>query len=443
MKIKFIIIFFLINLSLLAQDKKWAVEDCMRYAVENSPKIKKDEAQNSIHHQNYMEAIGRLLPRISSEVSTYFNFGRGLDSETNTYTSVNSFSNNYSINGSLMLFDGLSNIARIKMEKVNKLMGKHQLQQDKDMVAYETFEAYINIIYYGQMVELAKQQLAESSRNFQQVKRMEELGLKGVSDVAEMRAKEAEDTYNLTRQQNILAIGIILLKEKMNYPIDEDLDIDFPVVSSELPLLENELSAVDIYHQTLEHFPKALVSMSSVKSKELAYRSSKGGILPTISAFGGYSTNFSRFMDGSDYISFKTQLKEKRGHYVGFTLSIPIFTGFSRTANVKRSRAELTIAKMDQNETLRKLYSEIEQATADLRGYHAEYYQAKAQVEAMEIAYNLNQRKYEEGLINPIELHTSANRLLKAKSDELKSRLMYKTKRKMIDYYKGIPLITE
>lgn len=264
MKIKFTILFFIIHLSLFAQDRLWTVNDCMRYAVENSPRVKKDEAQNSIYHQNYIEAIGRLLPRLSSEVNASFNFGRGLDSETNTYTSVNSFSNNYSITGSLVLFDGLSNIARIKMEKVNKLMGKQQSEQNKDIVAYETYEAYINLIYYTQMVELAQQQLAESKRNFEQVKRMEELGLKGISDVAEMKAKEAEDTYNLTKQQNILTIGFILLKEKMNYPIDEDIMIDFHSVGAESPLLENEPSAVDIYRQTLEHSPKGLVSIYNV-----------------------------------------------------------------------------------------------------------------------------------------------------------------------------------
>lgn len=443
MKIIFTTIALVMHLSICGQSQIWTANDCMKYAVENSPKMKKDQAQNSINHQNYIEAIGRLLPRVSSEVNTTFNFGRGLDAETNTYTSVNSFSNNYSITGSLNLFDGLSNIARIKMEKVNKLMGKQQSEQNKDMVAYDTYEAFINLIYYKQMVELARQQLTESTDNYKQAKRMEELGLKGISDVAEMRAKEAEDTYNLTKQENLLTIGIIILKEKMNFPIDEDLVIDFNSVGFESPLLEDEPSAIDIYRQTLDHSPKALVSMYNVKSKEQAYRSSKGGILPSISAFGGYSTNFSRFMDGSDYIPFKTQLKEKRGHYVGFTLSIPLFTGFSRTANIKRSRADLTIAKMDEAETLRKLYSEIEQATADLKGFYAEHYQAKAQEEAMEVAYKLNQRKYEEGLINPIELHTSSNRLMKAKSDELQTRLMYKAKKKMIDYYKGIPFITE
>jgi len=444
MKTIFIILLsFTIVLSSIAQNKRWTLNECMKYAVVNSPKVKRNKAQNSIYHQNYIEAIGKLLPQISASTNAYFNFGRGLDSGTNAYTDVNSFSNNYRIDGSMTLFDGLSSISKIKMEKINKLMGKQQLQQDEDIIAYETFEAYANVIYYKQMVRLSEEQLAESDRNVQQVERMEELGVKGFPDVAEMKAKQATDMYNLTKQRNLLTIGIILLKEKMTYPIDEELDIENLPVSDEYIDLNNELSALNIYNQAVNYLPKAQTSSYAVKAKEMAYRSSKGSLMPSISVDGGYSTNFSRFMNGSEYSSFKNQLKDKRGYYVGVTLSVPIFSGFSRTASVKRSKSNMIIAQTERDETLQKLYSEIEQVVADLKGYTAECYQAKAQVEATQVAHDVNQRKYAEGLISPLELHTSANRLLKAKSEELNARLMYQVKRKMLLYYEGVPFITE
>ncbi|MGG6550506.1 UNVERIFIED_CONTAM: TolC family protein, partial [Prevotella sp. 15_C9] len=73
------------------------------------------------------------------------------------------------------------------------------------------------------MVDLAGQQWQESRKNLQRTKRMEELGLKSSPDVAELTAKEAADSYNLTRQKNLLQINIIRLKEKMYFPIDEEL----------------------------------------------------------------------------------------------------------------------------------------------------------------------------------------------------------------------------
>lgn len=441
MKYIIFIIAFIIGFTANAQEKKWTLEECMRYAIENSPKKNKQDAQNSIYHQNFLEAVGKLIPSLSANTNASFNFGRGLDSETNTYTDINSFSNNYSLYSSLVLFDGFSNINKMKMQKVNKLMGKQQLQQTKDVIAYETMEAFINVAYYMDMVKLAEQQLEESTANVKQIKRMEELGMKGAADVAELVAKEATDNYNLTRQKNLLVIGIIVLKEKMNFPIEDDIKIS-NIVSDEL-ITKTQETAVSIFENAKSVNPKAMAAESAFQAQQLAYKSAKGSFSPTLSVEAGISTNFSRYMDGSEYSSFKDQIRDKRGHYIGFSLSIPIFSGFSRSAQVKRSKAQTVIARNERDETLRTLYSEVEQAVADMNGLADEFYQAKKQTDAMTVAHNVNQRKFTEGLINAIELHTSSNRLLQAKVDELNARLKYEIKHRLVDYYKGTPFITE
>lgn len=441
MKYIIFIIAFIIGFTANAQGKKWTLEECMRYAIENSPKKNKQDAQNSIYHQNFLEAVGKLIPSLSANTNASFNFGRGLDSETNTYTDINSFSNNYSLYSSLVLFDGFSNINKMKMQKVNKLMGKQQLQQTKDVIAYETMEAFINVAYYMDMVKLAEQQLEESTANVKQIKRMEELGMKGAADVAELVAKEAADNYNLTRQKNLLVIGIIVLKEKMNFPIEDDIEIS-NIVSDEL-ITKTQETAVSIFENAKSVNPKVIAAESAFQAQQLAYESAKGSFSPTLSMEAGISTNFSRYMDGSEYSSFKDQIRDKRGHYIGFSLSIPIFSGFSRSAQVKRSKAQTVIARNERDETLRTLYSEVEQAVADMNGLADEFYQAKKQTDAMTVAHNVNQRKFTEGLINAIELHTSSNRLLQAKVDELNARLKYEIKHRLVDYYKGTPFITE
>jgi len=427
--------------SLIAQDeKKWDLQECMKYAVENSPKINKQKAQNDIYKQYYLEAVGKLLPSLNATTNASFNFGRGLNSN-NTYEDINSFSNRYELYTSLTLFDGLANINRLKMQKMNKIMGRHQLQEVEDVIAYETMEAFFNVLYYKEMVKLAEQQLEQSSANLKQVKRMEELGVKGFPDVAEMQAQEAKDNYNLTRQKNLLTVGMILLKEKMNFSIEENLDIEGYI--SEEMIVKSDRTALDIYTQSLSYLPKALAAEASVQVQKFSYKTTKGTLFPTLSLGANYTTNFFRFMDGSEYKSFRSQIKNNMGQYIGFSLSIPIFNGFSRSAQVKRSKSELIITQNERDETLRTLYSEIEQAVTDMNGQVDEYYQAKKQAEAMGVAHDVNQRKYKEGLVSALELHTSANRLFESKVEELNSQLKYYLKNRLVDYYKGEPFIKE
>ena len=106
---------------------------------------------------------------------------------------------------------------------------------------------------------------------------------------------------------------------------------------------------------------------------------------------------------------------------------------------MKRGKRELIIARNEKEEAQRTLYSEIEQAVADMNGQADEFYQAVRQEEAMQVAHRLNIRKYEEGLINAIELHASANRLMQARSAKLK----YNLKKRLVNYYKGEPFISE
>lgn len=441
MKYLSIILLSLFASAAVAQPVRWDIEQCMRYAVENSPQTAIQRAQNEIHKQNYREAIGQILPSIAAGTNANFSFGRGLDAETNTYTDINSFSNNYGINASVVLFNGFAGINQARMQKINTLMGKQDLQKTMDDLAYATMEAFFNVQYYKEMVALAEEQLAESAGSLRRIERMAELGLKGAPDLAEMRAKEAADSYNLTRQRNILNIGIIILKEKMNFPIADQLDI--VEYAPDGVIAKSDMRAMDVYERAIDFLPVALTAQSSVEAQRLSYRSAKGKLLPTISAEGGVSTNFSKSIDGAPYTPFPDQFRNKRGEYMGVSLSIPIFSGFARSASAARGRQQLAIVESRRDQTLRTLYSEIEQAVADMNGQAEEYRQAHKQSEAMAVAHDVNVRKYQEGLVSALDLNTSANRLMQARVEEKNAQMKFFLKQRLVNFYNGVPFISE
>ena len=59
------------------------------------------------------------------------------------------------------------------------------------------------------------------------------------------------------------------------------------------------------------------------------------------------------------------------------------------------------------------------------------------------LSYQVTLRKYEEGLMSPLDVQTNATALLNSKADLLQKRLLYMIKCRQVDYYKGRPLITE
>jgi outer membrane protein TolC len=265
---------------------------------------------------------------------------------------------------------------------------------------------------------------------------MEELGIKSIPDLAEIQAKEAEDRFLLTKQTNLYNLEIIKLKGKMNWAVEEDLriaDYDKTFLAS----TESE-SALAVFQQALATLPKLLSADKSLSVSEMQYKIARGRLFPSLSMSAGFSTGFSRLIDRGTYLSFAEQLKAREGTYVGLSLSIPIFDGFSRSSEMKKSKQQFVIAKSEHEATLRQVYSDIEQTVADVNGLSDECLYAQKRTTAMVSAHQMNQRKYEEGLIDAIGLSTSANRVLQSRIEELHTQLSYQLKYRLLQYYKGI-----
>jgi outer membrane protein len=418
-----------------AQEKSWTLSDCIHYAVEHSNDKKKQEAQIAIYKQNYKEAIGGLLPSLKASADGSFSFGRVLDKDTYQYVNTNTFYNEYQIYSSVTLFDGFSQITKTRMERMNRLKGEEQLRQLKEMLAYETMELFFNVQYYQGTVRLANLQLEESLGNLKKAKKMEELGLKSTPDMAEMEAQASQNKYLLVKQQNLLEQEQIKLQAKMNYPINQT----FAIAGYDSLMLvdstkENPLT---IYEQASSFSPKAFTAQKSLKASQMAVGVARGHLFPTLSLYGGYGTYFTRLMNGSSYTPFKQQFNDNQSSYFGLSLSVPLFSGFSRSAEFQRSKQQLKIAQSDYDDTLRSLYSDIEQTVADAHGTAKEYLHAQKQLESMETAHRLNVKKYNMGMISALELSTSANRLLQAQVEELYANLKYQLKHRLLEYYKG------
>jgi outer membrane protein len=420
---------------LSSQKKDWTLTDCIHYAVEHSNDKKKQEAQIEIYKQNNKEAIGGLLPSIKASTDGSISFGRVLDKDNYKYVNTNTLYNEYQLNSSITLFDGFAQIAKVRMERMNRLKGEEQLRQTKEMLAYETMELFFNVQYYQGTVRLAQLQLEESANNLNKAKKMEALGLKSSPDVAEMEAQAAQNRYLLAKQQNLLVQGQIKLRAKMNYPVEQTITItDYDSLMLVDSTKENPRT---IYELALSYSPKALTAQKALKASQIAVGVARGHLYPTLSLYGGYGTYFSRLMNGSSYTSFKQQFNDNQSSYFGLSLSVPLFSGFSRSAEFQRSRQQLKIAQSDHDDTLRSLYSDIEQAVADAHGTAEEYLQAQKQREWMETAHRLNVQKHDMGTISTLELSTSSNRLLQAQVDEIYANLKYQLKHRLLEYYKG------
>ena len=249
-----------LSASALFGQEVMTLKDCMRYAVENSSKVRLQELEVDDARVARRDAIMQAFtPQVSASTYAYSNFGRSVDPETNTYVSTTSFNNGYSVSGGITLFDGFAAVNNMKVTKTALKMGIDQERLTEDQICLATMEAYCNALYYGQLAEILQGQVETSEATLALAKKQEELGQKGYTDVIEMEAELADRQYQLVSAKNMYADAMLTLKDVMFWPMNQELLIDDSIASAEVIAT---LFPTDEKDQVIEYAVKNLPSVS-------------------------------------------------------------------------------------------------------------------------------------------------------------------------------------
>ena len=462
-KIAFLTTLFLMTgANLTAQDTvTMNLKECMRYAVEHSTKMRIQQADNRDAQINRRDAIlAAFTPSIDAGSSASFSFGRSVDPETNTYIQTTSFANGFNASASMVVFNGFQAVNNLKITKTAQLMGLTKAQQIEDQICLATMEAYCNVLYYTEMQKALKAQVATAEKAVQLAAKQEQLGQKSHADVVQVQSDLAERQYLLTQCRNHLNDALITLKDVMFWPIEEPLKIDglgvglshrgSHIVNDSLlrlPQCDSPTDQADKVSQMVEfaktNMPSVLLAEGTMNNARLALKTARWQLLPRLAVGGGWSSSFFTYPGMEGYVSapYFDQLKNNGGEYVQLSLSIPIFDRLSSHSNIARRKNAYDRAQADYEQALQTVEAEVRRAIADRDGSADALRQAATRAELQEEAFELNTKRFEQGLISSIEYQTASGTYLNALAEHLNARLQYFIKCSVVTYYGGTPYL--
>lgn len=444
-KISYCTTFLLLaGIHLYAQEKqppRWTVEACIDYAVDHNHQVRQQlYAQKSMKSQ-HIRAIGNFLPYISAGTSIQNSYGRAIDPETNTYTDVSTFSNGYSLSASISLFEGFRRYHDLRTAKAQMLLGLQGLQAQKDQVALNVLQAYLNVLYCQEMVRMTEEKRKQSQSLLRQTEVMLEIGTKGEPDRAQMSATLAADEYELTHQKNLLEKAILALKKEMNFPIGDTLALE--TVRTETGSGQASAPEAVIYQQAQTVYLSILQAQTSIRIAHSQLQSAKSGFYPSLSLSMGMSSSYYKNINDQQARHFAEQMKNNSGQYISATLSIPLFNRLNTITGIRDRRNNLKQARENLEYEQQELHRLITEAISDRESACMELRKIEQRVQADSIASGITIRKWEEGLASPIDVQTAAVTLLQSEAQRLQCRLNYIYNTRLLDYYQGKPLWTE
>ena len=415
------------------------LKDCMAYAISNSTKIRIQQAAIGDARLDRRDAALKLFtPQITAQTYAYYNFGRSIDPQTNTYFNTTSFHNNYGVSAGIDLFDGFQAVNNYRISKTGMLIADSQEKQVEADICLAVMEAYYNVVYYKRLSDVYEEQVATAEQALTKAKRQEELGQKGHADVIQMEADLADRQYDLTNTYNMYKDQKMTLADLMFWPVDEDLVID-----TSIPVWQVEpVAAESVVDYALEHNTGIQIASWQQLNAKRHLNTARWQLLPTIGLYAGWSTSYYTYQ-GSQTAAFSNQFRNNGGEYVEVSLQIPIWNRLSRHSTISRRKhaVDKTTAELDQKR--RDVESEVRRAIQDRDGSATAYQQAQHKAEVQAEAYSLNLKKLEQGLISPLEFQTANNNYLKAQADEMNSLFKYLIKQAVVLYYNGVEYVNQ
>jgi len=407
------------------------LENCIQYAVEHNPNVRKAQMDETINAYQIKEIKASGLPQISGQAQGMDNFSLPQQllpgevfGQPGTTIPVK-FGVRYNLSATASVNQLLYNQAYFA--------GLKAAQASQSLVELNTFKTIEDLVYNVAQVYMQVQQLEQQGTILEaNLERLDQLlaiariqfeeGLIKKIDVDQLSVNRT----NLVTEQTNLQLNISqlyrVLKLYMNFPQDEDLDL-ISFIEEETPVeLAQELN--------LRANTNLRLLEKQLSLNELELKSTRAGYLPTLSAFGQYG--WQGQTDG--LFDSEQELQGFSSGSWGLSLNIPIFDGGQRSAQMQSIRVRR--AQLEQDKSYLTQATKMEFANAN-EGLLQNRRVLEAQEANMVLAgelYDVSQLSYKEGVAPLTELLNAETSLKEAQTQYLTA--LFQLKLSELDHLK-------
>lgn len=428
----------LISISATAQ-KKWTMQECIDYAMENNITLQKSILQKQSATEDLKGAKGALLPSLSASTNQSVGYQPWKDAGIATVTNgtVNTkvdktyYNGSYGLNAQWTVWNGGKNTNNVKLKGIAEDDAELQTKETANTILQRIAQIFTQILYLDESVKVNEQMLETAKKNEERGKEMVNVGKMSKADLAQLTAQRATDEYNIVETRSQLLNYKLQLKQLLEITDETEFDVAIPeitdaMVMEEIPALQT------VYEQALITRPEIERSKLAIKTSDVNLAIAKAGWMPSVSMTGSFGTSTNSLSSNS----WGKQMKTNFDAMAGVSVSVPIFDGRSTKTSVNKAKIQQQTAKLDLLDQQKTLYSDIQEYWLNALTNQQKYRAASATVESEQQSYDLLSEQFRLGLKNIVELMTGKDNLLSAQQNQLQSKYQTIYNQQMLNFYK-------
>ena len=420
----------------LQAQETWDLQRCITHAIEHNLSIKQKEAARNQSEVELNTAQWSRMPNLNGNIGQSFNFGRALQAD-NTYGNRNTRNTNFSLGTNIPLFTGMQIPNNIALSKLNLKAATEDLAKAKEDISIQVASYFLQVLFNEELTKIARNQVALSQEQLDRKVAFFQNGKASEAEVLEAKSRLAQDQLSLVQAENNHQLALLDLSQMLELPSPENFRISVPDIdgfTADLSMPE------EVYAQAMMNKPAIKAAQYRLQGAEKSIKIAQSGYYPQLSFGAGIGTNYYH-LSGIENAPFSTQWDQNMNKYLQFSLSIPIFNRFQTRNRVKSARIQHTALSWQLEESKKALYKEIQQAYYNALAAESKYKSSQSASESAEASFRLMSEKYANGKASATEYNEMRTAWMKALSDGVQAKYEFMYRSKILDFYKGVPLV--
>jgi len=414
------------------KDTLLTLQQCLDIAIKNNLIVKQDSLTAQQARIGFVQAKDNLIPYITGGANRTLSSGRALNPVTNNYITQGVTSDNYNLQGSVTIFNGLALENAIKQASLAFQSGKMAFQAAKDIVIVNVITNYLQVLDAVEILGQSKTQLAVAKENVGIAETKEKYGANlTASTLTDFQGAYAADVVALVQNQNSLDAAKLSLYNLLNIPYNKDAQLQ-PLNAEQLKG-DNGVNADDVYNTALQQLAQVKAATLMRESAEKGVKYAKGQLYPTLALYSGISTNYSNL----NAESYSDQFRNNYGTYFELGLNIPIFTNHIKKNAVSLAKLNLLNYQYIEDNTKIMLKQNVDQAWYNMTAAYNRYKALQDESTAYTESYRVSKIRFDAGVITSDLFLLAKGNMDAANLNLISARYDYIIYSKILDYYQG------
>ena len=440
--------FAVLTLSLISfvafSQKKWSLEECVNYAVENNLQVIQNQYSKKSQDNSLQIAKREYLPSVSGNINNNATFGQGRDIFGNSNRNDN-FSNSANVGADILVFNNGRLEKNIRKTEYDVQASQFDLERVKNDISLQIAQQYLSVLLNREITKISESALENADKLYKRAKITTEVGttpktVLAAAEAALAREKQNVKTAEINTSRSLFSLAMLLqLSDYKNFDIQ-----DVPLNSVlDAPLY----SAENIVNQAYENQPQIKAAETRIKSAEAQTEITKTAFWPTVTANAGIGTSYFNSYAGVDIngnpikeSGFFKQYKDNFGQQLGLSANIPIFNKGITRLNVEQSKINEEIAKTTLQQQKQEVLQNVQKAQFDAESNYEAYLAAMEAEKSSKLALDFAEKSYEAGRTTIYDLNVARNNYANAQGSVAQAKYNYLFSMKLLNFYAGIPL---